>query len=269
MTKRDRPCAVEGCNRAVTAREFCSTHYSKLWRSGSLEQKRVSPGTLQKWIEQNAGRRERECLIWPFSRCNAGYGFAKYNGTRMGAHRAMCVAAHGPPPFAGAHAAHRCGKGDAGCVNPSCLYWATAKQNCADKIAHGTAQIGTANAAAILTPEQVALIIADQRRNAVVAKSFGVSPRTIAAIRNGKNWKSVSGGKKNQAEGNRCVGKDHPRVRMTEQEVVEIFRDARSERQIAADFECSRSLVNSIKTGRAWGHLTGAARRNYPYERAA
>jgi hypothetical protein len=54
------------------------------------------------------------------------------------AHRVMCEIAHGPKPAPGFVAAHTCGKGREGCVNPRHLRWASQKENMADKLLHGT-----------------------------------------------------------------------------------------------------------------------------------
>lgn len=53
----------------------------------------------------------------------------------------MCQKAHGDPPSPKHDAAHSCGRGHEGCVNPNHLSWKTKKQNQADRITHGTSHL--------------------------------------------------------------------------------------------------------------------------------
>lgn len=50
----------------------------------------------------------------------------------------MCILAHGEPPSPEHVAAHSCGQGHEGCVNPGHLRWATVAENIADTLKHGT-----------------------------------------------------------------------------------------------------------------------------------
>lgn len=217
------------------------------------------------WIEAHATFQGDECLFWPFGRTPGGYGHLRHKNRQMSAHRAMCELVNGSP-VGSVHAAHSCGMGRQGCVNPRHLRWASAKENCADKVKHGTVQEGERNGAAILSAEAVLKICADRRRNSIVAKDWGVSGRTVAAIRRREKWTSATAALSVEAEGNLCRGEDHPQVKFSTDQVLEIFKDQRSQRKIAAAFGCSRGLVASIKSGRVWGHVTGQPRRVYPFE---
>lgn len=59
----------------------------------------------------------------------------RYNFKNMSAARAMAIAALGLPQQ-GQVVAHKCGQGHHSCINPTHLYWATPKQNAADKRIH-------------------------------------------------------------------------------------------------------------------------------------
>jgi hypothetical protein len=136
-----------------------------------------------------------ECLIWPFSRfAKQGYGRISVAQRVTYAHRVMCFLAHGEAPTPGHHAAHSCGNGHLGCVNPNHLAWETPKQNNADKIAHGTLVRGTRHYRAKLSADQVREIRArtlgpgDTKR---LAERFGVSHSVIHRVRNG-GYKDVA-----------------------------------------------------------------------------
>lgn len=75
-----------------------------------------------------------ECLEWPYSGNNWGYGQLTVAGRLVVASRFVCEIAHGDPPTPEYQAAHSCGNGHLGCVNPQHLRWATPKENSADKI---------------------------------------------------------------------------------------------------------------------------------------
>ena len=131
--------------------------------------------------------RADECLFWPFNRVAFGYGRISIDGKQRYVHRIVCAATHGPSAL---HAAHSCGNGHLGCVNPSHLRWATLSENNHDKIKHGTSSRGTKNPTAKLTDENVREIRrlkGTMTQNALAAK-FGVSKQTISLLLKGGVW---------------------------------------------------------------------------------
>jgi hypothetical protein len=102
----------------------------------------------------------------------------------------MCELAHGPAPTPEHEAAHSCGKGAAGCLTLRHLRWATAPENQADKIAHGTAPRGEHNPSSKLTEDDVRFIRAHHRklRNLDMAERFGVNKEHISNIVRRKTW---------------------------------------------------------------------------------
>jgi hypothetical protein len=129
-----------------------------------------------------------ECVLVPVTAKK--YAKLSYEGGRITAHRYICMKAHGDPVGARRFAAHSCGQ--SWCVNPKHLRWATPKENNDDKIAHGTLVFGEDNYNAKLKMRDVIRIRemkdADPRKIATV---FGVSPRTIRDVLEGKTWKQV------------------------------------------------------------------------------
>jgi hypothetical protein len=140
-----------------------------------------------KWLLNHVSVEQDECLIWPFSFTSRGYPAFGVGRKQIGAHRYVCQLAHGLPPE-GSQAAHSCGV--PACVNPKHLRWATASENQADKLLHGTLAYGQSNAASKLTLEDVqeikaAIGTAPQK---VLAERYGVSQAAITFIATGRNW---------------------------------------------------------------------------------
>lgn len=74
-----------------------------------------------------------DCLIWPFSRDEFGYGTLSYEGRKSNVSNHVCRKVHGEPPSPKHEAAHSCGNGCGGCVNPKHLFWATHNDNMKDR----------------------------------------------------------------------------------------------------------------------------------------
>lgn len=132
-------------------------------------------------------------------------------------HRLVCAAFNGPPPTASHEVAH-C-DGDSLNNVPSNLRWATHAENEADKIAHGTSLSGR--------PSNVA----PERRPRGHRHGRHTQPeRTARGERNGL-------------------------ARLTEGKVLEIRRDTRPRKAIAADYKISVTMVGFIQRGISWAHV--------------
>lgn len=123
---------------------------------GSWPAKR-GEGQVHQWLKDHIDYMNDDCLIFPFSRHPTGYGSFGHLGEMHYAHRFMCELAHGPAPEDKPHAAHSCGKGHEGCVNPRHLDWASISQNLLDRRRHGTVDHGSRGAPK-LNEEQIATI---------------------------------------------------------------------------------------------------------------
>jgi len=183
-------CKVDGCAKKVFARAMCSMHYYRVLKTGTLFARRIAKkGELAAWVKEHADHNGQECLFWPFGSPRNGYGQVRVDGVDMSASRFMCIVAHGEPPSPGLHAAHSCGNGHRGCVNPSHLRWLTASQNAAEKIEHGTHQRGQRNPLAKLDEEKVKNIRDREHEGAsALAREFGVHPNTVRDAIQKKTW---------------------------------------------------------------------------------
>ena len=186
-------CIVEGCNNPVFSiqKHMCAKHYGRVMKHGTTDSLRTPNGATAKFIDEVCLTYSQDnCLAWTYSVAHVGYGKAWYRGKRRKASRIVCVLAHGEPPTREHEAAHNCG--NASCVNPRHLRWATPLQNSADKVKHGTMPRGEHHPSAKLTRRAVDRIkkarsgsLADRK----MASEYGVSPATIHAIRTGRTWK--------------------------------------------------------------------------------
>jgi hypothetical protein len=107
--------------------------------------------------------------------------------------RYVCEQANGPPPSPIHEAAHNCGKGHEGCVNPSHLRWATPKENVADTLIHGTRNRGERQGISKLTREQVLRIrsLRYKMTPLEISKIMGVTDGNIRHILAGKTWSCI------------------------------------------------------------------------------
>jgi hypothetical protein len=129
----------------------------------------------------------QSCVTWPFFRNWDGYPVVSIERKTRKAARVMCEIAHGPPPTPEHEAAHSCGNGNKGCVNPNHLSWKTPSENGQDRTLHGTGLTNKAGCRSPLSPETFAEIKAAIGSAPVLhlARRFNTSRRTIERIRSG------------------------------------------------------------------------------------
>lgn len=144
-------------------------------------------GRAHQWLVDHLDYPHDYCLIWPFS-LTRGYGALSHLGRRGYAHRFMCELAKGDPSTPGHEAAHSCGRGDEGCVNPRHLSWKTKTQNALDCRQHGTQAKSCYGNRGKLTEEQTAQIRAlrPTMLGSELASLFGVHETTISNIVTGR-----------------------------------------------------------------------------------
>ena len=120
----EKTCSVEGCQRGYRARGFCSSHYNKGLRDGTLEiVQHQRPDDERFWSFVDA---EADCWVWTGSRHPTGYGqFAAKGGTKR-SHRFAWELLVGEIPHA-MTLDHICRNKP--CVNPDHMEVVTAQEN--------------------------------------------------------------------------------------------------------------------------------------------
>lgn len=172
--------------------EFWQTPSNHMKHGGCYECVGMSKiGSPLKWLEEHKNHGSDECLIWPFSRNLNGYGQVRYKGRSRLASRVMCMLVHGRPRIDSLEAAHSCGKGHDGCVNPRHLRWDTPKGNCADRVDHGTENRGTKQWMSKLNNEAVKEIrnLEGKFLFREIAEMYGVSRQTISGVIRRRTWR--------------------------------------------------------------------------------
>lgn len=183
-------CTVDGCDEPHFAKSFCRNHHHRWKKHGDPLAGPTGSGEPLRWLQEHATWTGEDCLIWPYATRDGDYGRLKVGDKQEYAHRLMCVLAHGSPPLATHEAAHSCGRGHEGCVNPLHLRWDTRAGNAADRMLHGTENIGERNGQAKLTEEQVREIRACAHRETQqrTADRYGIARQTVSEIRRGRRW---------------------------------------------------------------------------------
>jgi hypothetical protein len=183
-----RLCSIPDCGKPHYAHGWCRNHYRRFTEHGDPLAGGTPRGVAIQWLFDHKTYVGNDCLVWPFGHGSKGYGAVRF-GRPMGAHRAMCLIAHGEPPTEMHEAAHSCGKGSSGCVHPKHLRWATTQENSKDAAMHGSLK-GENQSRAKLTTAQVRSIRAlhGQYSRRVIGQMFGVSGEAIASIHLRRSW---------------------------------------------------------------------------------
>lgn len=191
------PCAFPGCPNPKSPKAgkgLCSSHYWQLHKGRPLTPLAYRRNQCIPWLEAHIAYEGDDCLKWPFSPGPNGYGQVLYQGKNQPANRAMCDLAHGHPPTPEHEAAHSCGNGHLGCVNPKHLRWATTAENHADMIEHGTAIRGEKAYNAKLTAKAVKEIraLAGKLSQSKIGALYGIQQTHAGRIIRGERWGHVA-----------------------------------------------------------------------------
>lgn len=185
-----RICTMDGCGKQALAKGFCPMHYRRFRIHGDpAHVEGTEWGSAKRFIMAALVCVGDECLIWPFNRTDAGYANNTGSGPGGNVSRFICSKIHGSPPTPKHEAAHSCGNGHLGCVNPKHLRWATSVENKLDVHLQGR-KPPMAKLSAKDIPEILDRISKGERDQSI-ADDFGVSQYPIYAIRVGKSWRHI------------------------------------------------------------------------------
>lgn len=223
-----RICSVEGCNKPVFCRGWCSAHHQRWRKHGDPLGGRFYADNSGSCAVEGCGGKARlagycrshhhrllrygnpldgkyyegEQSRWLHDTANlktddcvawpfpiSTNGYGLVaSGSERGAHRAMCVMVHGEPPSPQHEVAHSCNV--RACVNPKHLRWATKSENMLDKTDHGTQMFGEKNHQHKLRTEDVVAIraLAGTCTLRSAAERFGVAISTVDRIQKRTAW---------------------------------------------------------------------------------
>lgn len=182
-----------------------------------------------------------DCIPWPFATTPEGYGVATWDLKQAHAHRIVLTLAAGPPPGEGRwEAAHRpVACHNRACINPRHIYWATPKQNNADRWADGTIPLGESHHLTTLSEDQVKAIHSDDRPTETIAAEYGISDTSVRRIRAGETWTHALERRPRLQ-----------RIKLSDADVAAIKADTRNQCQIAKAYGVKPSTINKIVNGR-------------------
>jgi hypothetical protein len=101
-----RGCEVTGCVRPHVAKGYCTLHYERLKRTGSLTARPKAQG-LEDALRLYTRRDESGCLIWSGNLTERGYARTRVGGKNKYIHIAVWEAVYGPVT-PGKELDHRC-----------------------------------------------------------------------------------------------------------------------------------------------------------------
>jgi hypothetical protein len=190
----DIVCQAPGCTKPARQGGCCYAHYQRRRRYGDFDTVKKLPFGAQNWLREHVSESGNDCLIWPFARNSQGYGVVELNGRQTSLQHAMCTLAYGAAPTPKHQAAHSCGNGHLGCGNPNHLRWATATENAADTLIHGTRARGERQGSSKLSENAVREIrsLAGRTKQRDIAVAFGVSQGQVNRIVQRRQWAWVA-----------------------------------------------------------------------------
>ncbi len=186
-------CLIPNCDKPSRTRTMCNAHYQRWRRHGDASAgKRMVDDGLAQIKRALTDATPAACWMWPYQRSGDGYARITIKRARCLVHRVVCERRHGPPPAVGYEAAHSCGRGGEGCINPFHLDWKSRRADELDKLSHGTHNRGERHGMSKLTKDDVVAIRAEYARGgisqAALGKRYSVSQLTISDITTGKRW---------------------------------------------------------------------------------
>lgn len=187
-----RICSIDECSKPHYCRSFCRGHYRKFLRMGDATIGLTEAGEPSRYLKDVVMTYDGdECLSWPFARSKGYASIGRANGNSGLVHRIVCESVHGSPVGDRKYAAHSCGNGHLGCVNPKHLRWATHAENMLDRNIHGTSNRGQRSWMSRLTNKDIIEIRKMAKSGfsqSYIAKNFGVARSTISSVLNGYSW---------------------------------------------------------------------------------
>ena len=217
-----------------------------------LENKEIYLEKLRKNIEID----ENGCWNWLGCLNEYGYGKTSAKNINTSSHVLSWSLANGRFPSEKEVIRHMCNNNkNKSCCNPDHLLIGSHSDNMKDRKLKGEKTNATLNEEEVI---KIASLLGKETTN-VIADEFNVSESAIKNIKYGKTWKDIT-----NVENKRKSVK-YARQTVTEEEAIEIINMIKTTDigDIADKFGVSEKVINNIKKGRNWAHISGI---NYNYE---
>lgn len=174
------------------------------------------------------------CWLWTGAKLDGGHGAFQLNGKCIGAHVASFIIHFGAIAD-GFLVRHTCDNPP--CVRPDHLLSGTVIDNVADRDERGRTARGEQSGMAKLTEIAVKAVRLDPREFGPIAKEHKITPAEVGHIKHKRIWKHVDG----------PIVFGNKRCKLTDEEILAIYRDPRSNTKIAESFEIGDNAVWYIK----------------------
>lgn len=202
-----RTCSIDGCDRPLVGRGWCSMHWQRWQKHGdpmAMPQRRI-PEPIDPWsrIDQSGG--PDACWPWTHRLDQDGYGTQKRSGRQIRVHRWVLEQKLGRPLGEGEVTRHTCDNPP--CCNPAHLLPGTPADNVRDMVERGRTVsgdshwarrtgglLGEANGAARLVERQVREIrarYAAGETQVALAAAFNTSQFNVSSIVRGATWSHI------------------------------------------------------------------------------
>jgi hypothetical protein len=145
------------------------------------------------------------------------------------------------------------------CVNPDHLFLGTSAENTDDMMAKGRHRTpeGEKHYKAILTEEQVKVILGDPRTHSRIADDYNVSRTTISSIKARHSWHAL--GPEKGVKAKRISPRRGVSDKVTPDMVREILASTERGIDLAGRFDITPQMVSNIRHRRMWAHIEGDA----------
>jgi len=194
-----------------------------------------------------------KCWIWLGNQNVQGYGKFTKNKKTLAAHRYSYESFVENIPE-GKFVLHKCDVRL--CCNPKHLFLGSHADNVRDMHAKNRAKtVGINHHDNKLTVKQVLAIRKDWRSTVEIAKDYLISTSMVSDIRNRKKWKHVP-------EEKIISQRTYGRHMLTEQQIIAIRNDKRSQEIIANEYGLLQAYVSKIKLRKIWAEIDKSTCKN-------
>lgn len=254
-------CCVKGCDEPTISLGFCVNHLRRNQKYGSPVASLMMP-----WLWKRLSYDERfaanvtkgeGCWLWQGGKDKDGYGLfnARFEGAaHTRAHRYSYARYKGPISSL-LFVCHTCDV--RACVNPDHLFLGTSAENTDDKMAKGRHRTpeGERHYRALLTEEQVKVILDDPRTHSRIAHDYNVSRTTISSIKTRHSWHAL--GPEKGVKSKRVSPRRGVSDKVTPDMVREILASKERGIDLAGRFDITPQMVSNIRHRRMWAHIEG------------
>lgn len=187
-------CSIENCGLPVSGLGYCSKHYQRVYKRGTLELTRDwgSGITHEERFWSRVDKTEG-CWVWKGAKMQNGYGTITVNYRKWYVHRYSWFLIYGVEPKDNLFLLHSCD--NPLCVNPKHLSEGTAADNSSDMAMKGRSpHLGERSPHAKLTESKVIELrgrIRNGESQASISREFKISIGVVNEVYHRKRWKHV------------------------------------------------------------------------------